>query len=96
MNLLNAPSATPSRAAKARTSAGLMTRLNELTIDRAKAPSEPIAMAPYSEDALDCVMSPVMSQVTAAAASTTNRVRAVRWTTESMVIASPASVCVGE
>ena len=46
MNLLNAPSATPSRAANASTSAGLITRLNELTIDSPKAPSEPTSSAP--------------------------------------------------
>ena len=45
MNLLNAPSATPSRAAKAITSGGLTTRLNELTIDSPKAPNEPTISA---------------------------------------------------
>ena len=45
MTLLNAPSATPSRAQKASTRAGLMTRLNELTIDSAKAPRLPIVSA---------------------------------------------------
>ena len=45
MNLENAPSATPSSAAKAITSAGLMTRLKELTIDSAKAPNEPTIRA---------------------------------------------------
>ena len=38
-NLLSAPSATPSSAAKASTRAGLITRLNELTSDSPKAPS---------------------------------------------------------
>ncbi len=44
-NLLSAPSATPSRAAKAMTSAGLTTRLNELTSDSANAPPMPIIIA---------------------------------------------------
>ena len=45
MNLLNAPRATPSATQKASTSGGLTTRLNELTIESAKAPSEPIVSA---------------------------------------------------
>ena len=43
--LLSAPSATPSRAQNASTRAGLITRLNELTIDSAKAPSAPTISA---------------------------------------------------
>ncbi len=39
MTLLIAPRATPSTAAKASTSAGLITRLNELTSDSPKAPN---------------------------------------------------------
>ena len=44
-NLLKAPSATPSSAAKASTRAGLITRLNELTIDSPKAPRPPMVIA---------------------------------------------------
>ena len=43
--LLSAPSATPSRAQNASTRAGLITRLNELTIERPKAPNEPTISA---------------------------------------------------
>ena len=48
MNLLNAPSATPSATAKAITRPGLTTRLNELTIESAKATSEPMVRAAMS------------------------------------------------
>jgi hypothetical protein len=90
-SLLSAPSAMPSATAKAITSAGLMTRLNELTNDSAKAPSEPIVTAAISGPRFASVvsMSGVMIQVTAAAATTRNRLIAVFWTTESIVIGPP-------
>ena len=47
-NLLSAPSAMPSATANASTRAGLITRLNELTSDSPKAPSEPIVIAAIS------------------------------------------------
>src|SRR3954447_4779564 len=93
MSLLNAPSATPSRTAKAITRAGLTTRLNELTIERANAPSEPRVSAVTSAGGIvSLVMSPVTSHVTAADTMTRPSVIAVFWTTESMVI---GLVCAG-
>src|SRR3954452_12157272 len=88
--LLIAPSATPSRAAKARTRAGLIWRLKELTIDRAKAPREPMVTAaksgPRSAASVSELTSGVRIHVAIAATTTTPMVIAVFWTTESMVI----------
>ncbi len=94
MSLLNAPSATPSRAANAITSGGLITRLKELTIDSPKAPSEPTISARYRPPRLSSLvrMSPVMYQVIAAVTMTIASEMPVFWTTESMVIRSPERV----
>ena len=53
--LLRAPSAMPSKAQKASTRAGLITRLKELTIDSAKAPRLPSITA-ESSPALICAV----------------------------------------
>ena len=88
--MLMAPRATPSRAAKASTRAGLMTRLNEFTIESAKAPRLPIVTAansgPRSAVSEFGSTSGVRIQVAIAVRMTTPRVIAVFWTTESMVI----------
>src|SRR4051812_2890593 len=87
MNLLKPPRATPSATAKAITRAGLITRLNELTIDSANATSEPrVRAAMRLPGTVVAVMSPVTSQVTAAETMTRPRVIAVFWTTVSMVM----------
>src|SRR3712207_5110130 len=85
MNLLKAPSATPSATANASTSGGLTTRLNEFTIDSANAASEPTVSAVIRDPGTSvAVMSPVTIQVTAAVTITTAREIPVFCTTESM------------
>ena len=92
-SLLRPPSATPSRTAKAITSAGLITRLNELTIESTNAPREPSVTAatrppliwPFS-------MSGVSTQVASAATITRPSEIAVFWTTESIVIGPRSTV----
>ena len=85
-----APRATPSRAAKASTRPGLTTFLNALTIDSTKAPRAPkVATAPtvpMAESAVDSLISGSITQVANAVTTTTPRVMAVFWTTESMVM----------
>jgi hypothetical protein len=86
-SLLIAPSATPSARAKASTSAGLMTRLNELTSDSRNAPPAPsIASRPIWPRSALVLTSPMYHQVANAAAKTSAIEMAVFWTTESTVI----------
>ena len=73
-----------------------MTRLNELTIDSAKAPSEPIVISairvpssPFSADVV--VISGVSTQVASAVKITTASEIAVFWTTESIVMGPPVA-----
>ena len=99
-SLLIAPRATPSRAAKASTSAGLITRLNEFTIDRPKAPRLPMVIAansgPRSSPLESSVISGDRIQVAIAVRITTPSVTAVFWTTESIVIGPvDGGACVG-
>ena len=71
-----------------------MTRLNELTIDSAKAPRLPIVSAAIERAEAGGVesMSGVRIQVAKAATITTPSVMAVFWTTESIVIRPPREV----
>ena len=94
--LLRPPSATPSRAQKASTSAGLTTRLNEFTIDSAKAPRLPTitASSRLARMPVSGVISGVRIHVASAVTITTASEMPVFWTTESIVI-RPWSV-VGE
>src|SRR4051812_598136 len=90
-----APSATPSAAQKSSTRAGLITRLNELTIDSTNATSEPMlaaAMTPLIADGSVLLsISGLRIQVAAAVRITTPSAIAVFWTTESIVIGPPVA-----
>src|SRR6478736_9098016 len=98
--LLMPPRATPSKAQNSSTNTGLMTRLNELTIDRTNAPSEArLATAMRPLMSAGCVVlasiDGLITQVIAAVTITTASEIAVFWTTESIVIGPPVATGAG-